>query len=73
MDWLKKHTDTAIVVGSIMTCMLWMNGRFNDIDRQFNKVECQFKDVEKEIAIIKAVMIMKGVMPTELAKADINE
>jgi len=66
MDWLKKHTDTVIVVGSIITCMLWMNGKFNEMDKRFY-------EIDKEISIIKTVLVMKGVMPTELAKADINE
>lgn len=62
MDWLKKHTDTVIVVGSIVTCMLWMNGKFNDIDKKFS-------DIGKEIAVMKTVMIMRNIMPSELAKA----
>ena len=61
MDWLKKHTDALVVVGSIVTCMLWMNTRFNEIDRRFS-------EIEKEMAIIKTVLVIKGVMPMELAK-----
>jgi len=53
MEWLKKHTDTVIVVGAIVGSMLWMNGKFNDL--------------EKDIAVIKAVLVMKNILPAELA------
>jgi len=53
MEWLKKHTDTVIVVGAIVGSMLWMNGKFNDL--------------EKDIAAIKAVLVMKNILPAELA------
>lgn len=52
MDWFKKHTDTVLILGSIIGCMMWMNGKFNQL--------------EKDIAIMKAVLIMKQIMPPEL-------
>ncbi len=54
MDLLKKHVDTVIVLGGILASVLWMNGKFNQI--------------EKEIAIMKTVLIIKGIMPDALAK-----
>lgn len=56
MDWFRKHTDAFMVIGTILGAMAWMSGRFNNI--------------EKDIAVIKAVMIMKNIMPTELAKGE---
>jgi hypothetical protein len=56
MEWFKKHTDTAIVLTAILGSMLWMNGKFNDL--------------EKDVVIIKTVLIMKGIMPNELAKQE---
>ncbi len=56
MDWIKKHTDTVIVIGAILSSMLWMNSKFNEL--------------EKDVAIIKAVLIMKQIMPCDLAKED---
>lgn len=67
MDWFKKHTDTAVILGAIISSMLWMNTKFNEIDHKFS-------DIEKDIAIVKTVMIMKGVMPPELAaKSDVQK
>ena len=54
MDWFKKHVDTVIILGAFAGCVLWMNGKFNDI--------------EKDITIIKTVLILKNIMPTDLAK-----
>ena len=56
MDWFKKHTDTALIIGSIAGSMIWMNGKFNDL--------------EKDVAVIKAVLVMKQIMPAELAYAE---
>lgn len=63
MDWFKKHTDTVIIIGSIIGSMLWMNGKFNDVDKQF-------ANFEKDIAVIKTVLVMKQILPVELAKQE---
>lgn len=46
--------DTLAILAAIVSSMLWMNGKFNE--------------VEKDITIIKTVLTMKNIMPTELAK-----
>jgi hypothetical protein len=56
MDWFKKHADTAVVMGLMFSGFLWMNGKFNGI--------------EKDLAVVKTVLILKGIMPTELAIAE---
>lgn len=61
MDWIKKHVDTVIVLGGILSAMMWMNGKFNEID-------CRFATLEKDIAIIRTVLIMKNIMPENVAK-----
>lgn len=53
MDLIRKHVDTVVIIGSILTACLWMNGKFNEL--------------EKEIAVMKTVLIMKDIMPLELA------
>lgn len=54
MDWLKKHSDLVIMLSAFASAMLWMNGKFNEL--------------EKDIAIIKTVLVMKNIMPSELCK-----
>lgn len=63
MDWFKKHADTVVIITAIISSLLWMNTRFNEVDRRFS-------DMEKDFAIVKTVLIMKNVMPKELAKSD---
>ncbi len=59
MEIIKKHVDTVIILGGILGSVLWMNGKFNEL--------------EKEIAIVKTVLIIKGIMPEALAKNDIPQ
>ncbi len=54
MEWFRKHTDTVIILGAFAASLIWMNGKFNEI--------------EKDMAVIKAVLVMKNIMPGELAK-----
>lgn len=53
MNWFSKHVDTMVILGGIIGSLLWMNGKFDDL--------------EKDMAIIKTVLIMKGIMPEALA------
>ena len=66
MNWFTKHVDAVLVIGAIIASMLWMNTKFNEVDKHFT---C----VEKEIAIMKTVMIMKNIMPSELAKTEVEK
>ncbi len=52
-DWLKHHADTAIIIGAVVCAALWMNN--------------SIKEVQKDIAIMKTVLIVKEIMPKELA------
>ena len=54
MDWFKNHVDTVMVISSVIASMIWMNAKFNEI--------------EKDIAVIKTVLVMKQIMPNDLAK-----
>jgi len=53
MEWMKKHVDTVIILGAFAASLLWMNGKFNKL--------------ETDLAIMKTVLIMKNIMPAELA------
>lgn len=52
-NWFKKHADTLIILGAFASACIWINGKFTDI--------------EKDLAVVKTVLIMKNIMPTELA------
>lgn len=57
MEWIKKHVDTVIILGGIVSSVLWMNGKFNDMDRRLIRIE--------------TILLIKGIMtPEMLAKQD---
>lgn len=60
MNWFKQHTDTALVLGAILSAVLWMNGQFNDARKDMNELKC-------DMMVMKTVMVMKGIMPTDVA------
>lgn len=62
VDWLKKHMDAVIVLTGLLSAVFWMNGRFNEVDNRFN-------DLQKDITIIKTMLVIKNIMPTELAQS----
>ena len=50
---MQKYVDIVIILGSVAGSLLWMNGKFNEI--------------EKDLTIIKTVLVMKNIMPLDLA------
>lgn len=65
-NWFSKHVDTVIVLSGIVGSLIWMNNKFN-------KIQERFAVVEKDLAIIKAVLIIKNIMPTELSNNNLTE
>jgi hypothetical protein len=61
MDWFSKHV--VVILGAVIVSMIWMNTKFNDIDKRFN-------EIEKDIVMIKTTLILKNIMPKELAQND---
>lgn len=61
MDWLKKHADTIAVLTAIFGCFGWMSAKFSSVEREIHQLD-------KDISIVKTVLMMKNIMPSELAK-----
>ena len=49
-SWFRKHVDTVVVLSGIVVSILWMNHKFTEADHRFAQIE-------KDIAIIKAILI----------------
>ncbi len=62
MDWFKKHADTIVILGSFALCFWTLNEKMND----------RFNNLEKDITMIKTVLILKNIMPSELAHKEIK-
>jgi len=51
--WFATHVDTVIVLATFITGFCWMNAKFNTL--------------EKDVVVIKTVLIMKNIMPQDAA------
>ena len=95
MDWVKKHVDTVVVLGGILSAVIWMQGKFSSVDQQMNitnteihviktcfgqlnsevskmksdmeRLKSDMEQLKTDMSIMKTVMIMKNIMPQELA------
>ena len=67
-NWFNKHADTALILASVASSIIWMNGKFNDVDKRFNEVDKKFSTIEREVAVVKTVLLMKNILPSELAQ-----
>lgn len=54
MEWFKQHGDTLAILSMFAICFWTLNEKINSID--------------KDLAVIKTVMVMKNLMPNELCK-----
>ncbi len=58
MDWFKQHADTIAILSTFAICFWSLNEKMND----------KFNAIEKDLAIVKTVLMMKGIMPDSLVK-----
>ena len=63
MEWFTKHIDAMVIISVILGAVVWMNGEFNDVKREIS-------DIRVDIAVVKTVLIMKKVLPAELAQKE---
>lgn len=56
--WIKRHVDTVLVMSTLVYGLIWMNGRFNEMER--------------EISRIKTILIINKLMPPEMAENEKN-
>ena len=59
MDWFKQHADTIAILAVFMGGFWTINEKINSID--------------KDVAIIKTVLVMKNIMPNELCAKEPKE
>ena len=59
-DIFKKHMDTVLIMGAILSSFLWMQNKFSSL--------------EKDITIIKTVLITKNfIQPEVFARQENNK
>lgn len=67
MDWFKKHADTIVILGSFALCFWTLNEKMND---GFKSIDGRFNQIEKDVTMIKTVLIIKNIIPVELANKE---
>jgi hypothetical protein len=66
-NFIKKHVDTVVILGGIISSILWMNGKFNDVDEKFFRLTDRLYSIENRVTKIETVLIMKSIYPSELS------
>lgn len=51
MEWIKQHVDIVIILSGILGAVTWMNGKFDIINHNFSTLE-------KEMAVIKTILVL---------------
>lgn len=67
-NWFKKHADTVMILSAFAACVLWINGKFNDIDKEISILRIEISTIRSEVSIVKTVLLMKNILPSELTK-----
>ena len=63
MEWFKKHADTLAIIAIMFGGFLWADGKFE-------KINDRFASLEQDVAQIKTVLIIRGMMPESMAVND---
>lgn len=73
-NWFSKHADTVIVLTAVLGAFFWMTSQIRGVEERgnvrFSAIEKNISAIEKDIAIIKTVLIMKETMPKEFASLE---
>lgn len=59
--WITKHADTATVIGVVLAGLFWIGGEFKEVREDLAKVKT-------DMAVIKTVLMLKQILPCELAE-----
>lgn len=72
MNWFTKHADTAVVLSAVIGAMLWMNSSVSELriymHDEISIVKADMAQLKTDIAVIKTVLVMKQILPCELAE-----
>ncbi len=63
MPWFKKHADTIAILVAFAGGLNWMHNQIGLLNNRMTVLE-------KDMAVIKAVLILQKTLPAELAKAE---
>lgn len=59
-EFFKKYIETFTILSAIFSSFLWLNNKFNTLEKEL-------LIVKNEVEIVKTVLIIQKIMPAELA------
>ena len=71
-NFFKKHLDTLTILGAIVTSVIWMNGKFNEVNDKFLEVYKNLHAIDNRMTKIETVLIVKNIYPSELVAAPVD-
>jgi|GEM_PF-3915838 len=68
MNWLKKHVDAVIVIGSVVGAAIWMSTQIHGVENRLNekivvserRLDEKINGLDKRLIAIEAVMMTQG-------------
>jgi hypothetical protein len=59
MDWIKKHVDTVLIMGSVVAASMWMSSSVSDLRMDMSN---RFHEVDLRLGRIENVIVLKGLV-----------
>ncbi len=53
MSWFKKHVDTVIVLGGILSAVIWMQGKFASTEDKINAMRVDLVCLKSDFSTLK--------------------
>jgi hypothetical protein len=70
MNWFKKHADSLAIISIILLGFRWADSKFEKINDRFSSIDSRIGEMEKDLAQVKMVLIIRGWLPESMAKIE---
>lgn len=79
--WFASHGDTISILTAFIIGVLWLSNSFKDLRFEMHQnifsvkeeMNTRFNEIDKDLIMIKTSLIMKGIIPSELATTQTKE
>ena len=73
-NWFSKHAETLTVIASLFGGFIWMDSKFSSMETRFDskieRLDNRLSSVEKDVAVIKTILSIKGINCNEMASRE---
>lgn len=75
-NWFSKHAETLTVIASLLGGFMWMDSKFSSMESRFDskieRLDTRLSSVEKDVAVIKTILSIKGINCNDLVFREDN-